>query len=591
MRWDGRVISRSHVWDDPAITSVLMCGTNCGVIVAYNIHSSDGLLRCVRPHAIIVGHSSRVASMCQCDPSIYRLCVASLSVDGTLSVISVEDSTVVLNQVGLFSENSHSVAAHEHNNRLILAAQAFGTIEVADAVEGTLILKISGFASIINGVHSHGQLHSVSCVDGSLALFSINHGGAGCVCTARWSAAFSRSILSPDLSYVLTIADRRWQLWDSDAILFERATPTPSDSFVAGHWISKYRFWVATLGGRVEVWDADSAAIDITRRTTCIPARYRVSGFYESQIIESSIVTAPPSDLPVVHDPPTFVFGNDQAAEFGAPVAVTVEGFVVTSPGPSELLVTNAHSAFRCHLETYFRSKYRGRCAIGDPIRHEARIGAGGEIYVDQQAIGDHLGVFRLYSPPVSEDVFFTFSEDGSVKAWDLTKQRRFFYDLAEPVSKVMWIEERSWIIVIDTESSFSVIDPKMMKSLLVANCHHSPIIDVTYANGLLHARCESTIYSWNIDGQLVSRRNLKQLKRLGQMNHLSDIESRSEPALREKSLETDFPTFCRVVPLIMPNCQTFAVVLNVFYFVQAFADYTKLPIKTNPAFLSLLLL
>jgi hypothetical protein len=39
-----------------------------------------------------------------------------------------------------------------------------------------------------------------------------------------------------------------------------------------------------------------------------------------------------------------------------------------------------------------------------------------------------------LFAPPIEEDVFFSFSQDGSVKGWDTTSARGEFYDLSEPV-------------------------------------------------------------------------------------------------------------------------------------------------------------
>jgi WD40 repeat protein len=169
-----------------------------------------------------------------------------------------------------------------------------------------------------------------------------------------------------------------------------------------------------------------------------------------------------------------------------------------------------------------------------------------------------------------------TFSTDVSIKEWNLKRELSRFYDLSEPVSRIIWVEERSWVICVGRQSSFSVINPVKMKSVLLCTGHNSPIIDVIYSNGLLHARCESSsIYSWNIDGQLVSKRKSKHLKRVG--------GSVPQPPV--------VPVFSKVVPLMMPNCQTFAVVLNVLEFLRLFGNCDTLPIRTDPSFKPLLFL
>jgi selenocysteine-specific translation elongation factor len=70
---------------------------------------------------LIFGHTFRMMSMIQCDSSNYHLCVASLSVDGIVSLISVEDLMIVLHN--LFLANSQCLIADATHSRLIFAVQ------------------------------------------------------------------------------------------------------------------------------------------------------------------------------------------------------------------------------------------------------------------------------------------------------------------------------------------------------------------------------------------------------------------------------------------------------------------------------------
>jgi hypothetical protein len=161
--------------------------------------------------------------------------------------------------------------------------------------------------------------------------------------------------------------------------------------------------------------------------------------------------------------------------------------------------------------------------------------------------------------------------------------QRGEFHDLSEPVRRVIWVPERPWVVCVGKRSSFSVLDPVKMKSILLCSGHNSPIVDVIYLNGLLHSRCESSaIYSWNIDGQLVSKRKSKRMKRIGQFAAMRApaISTASRPSAAARA--SGCRVFSRIVPLVMPNCQTFAVVLNVLEFLNGFTGCPELPLRHN---------
>ena len=588
------IIEKSAVWSDPNISSVLFGGTDCGTIVNYKICSENGKNASIQPLCLIFGHHSEITSLVSCHPLIYKSCVASLSTDGTLSLISVEDFTIIKNCESLFSENSRDLAPHESNNKLMLASQAFGTVEVADISNMTLILRISGFNSIITGVDSHRNLHTVSCADGSIAVFTIDPSCFDCLYNiGPRGDSFSQSLLSPNLTYLLVLTFDEWALYDSDVVLFSKKIQSPDDSFKSAKWVNDSMFYVATLSGRVEIWKVDmKTESQIFDRMKTSPGMFYSSSISENPPTEPKLIHNAPEDLKVIHDPPTLFYSLDGSDySFTCPTTVTTEGFIIKSPRPSFLVLNNKGTTLECDLSSFFTSKVRCRCAIGDPIRHEARVTVEGDIFLDSTRIGLHKGANLLFSPPKA-NCFFSFSSDGSVKAWG-EKFISSFHDLCEPVKDVTYIPSKEWLVVIGAMSAFSVISISKMSSILLCSGHNSPILEVIYSNGLLHSRCaSSSIYTWNIDGQLVSKRKSKILKRIGQISEISSsLMSRSEPSLHEKSIKLNIPTFSRIVPLIMPNCQTFAIVLDVFDFLQAYNNYESLNIQKDPIYLPLILL
>ena len=602
IKWDKAAVKNSDAWADPWVSSVLMCGTECGVVAAYRVRSNEGKLLNVEPLALIFGHNSSITSLVECEPLIYNASVASLSFDGTVSLISVEDLTIVLNQSCLFSENSLDLAAHETDPRLMLAAQAYGTVEVADIYDGSLIMIISGFSSILTRIRSHRGNHSVACVDGTISVFSVNESSAECLYTIRSTVAKETvlALMSPDMTYILVVTPHKWLLYDADEPFFEGVIKNRGDYFVKARWITNSKFYVYSVGGRIEVWELNRSDSDhIMSRVTLHKDRYYLSGIYEKRIIESHMYGAPkvkPEKCDCV--PKLTLAVENSTLGFDSPVAVTVEGFVVTSPSRSFLLFKGPDSDLSCSLMPYFKQTYNGRCAIGDPIRHEARIRADGDIFVDnfEMPIGHHPLAFRLFSPPGDHNWFFTFSKDGSIFQWDCdadnpNKKVAEYYDLNDTVSKACWIHEMNWLVCIGELDSFSVIDPKEATSILLCSGHNSHIVEVCYRDGLLHARCESSsVYTWNLDGQLVSRVKSKVMRRIGQTMDLHKSSSmKSDQSLAQKASEN--PSFSRIVDISMPNCQTFAVVFDVIEFLETCPNINLISNVERGAFLPLILL
>ena len=593
--WSGESESRltpslkkSEAWGDPFVSSVLMCGSECGVIVAYKIHSNEGKLIDICPLSLICAHSCCVVSIIRCDPLIYRVCCASLSIDGTLSIISVEDLTVVLNQPTMFSEGSVQLAAHESNPKMMLAIQPCGSIEVGDIYDGALIMTIAGFSSILNRIYSHGSLHSVSCIDGSLSVFTIvsEEMEPQCFFSVQNASVkdFSTSLLSPDLTYVLVFCPGKWALLDSQEPLFERTISNPADCFVHADWISCSRFYLYTLGGRVEIWEVDGFGdSQIFNRVKCVSAKFHATLLGETTSMTTLHIGETPETGPSKHGPPKLVHELQLQSEgIREPIIVTADGYIVTSPQSSCLKVYEpGGKQHKVSLYRYFKTKIRARCAIGDPVMYEARIGSDSNVYIGdfKNPIGEHEGAYMLYSPPIGSTVF-SFSEDGSIMQWEAkpmgkSRKKGEYFDLSEAVARVIWIgnEGKNWMVCIGTES-FCVIEPETRKSILLCSGHNSKIIDVVYADGLLHARCESSsIYSWNLDGQLVSKRKSKNLKRVGKINMALPRcrMARSEPVLYDQSNFDDGLGFYKVVSINIPNCQTFAVVFDVLEFLDSY--------------------
>lgn len=562
---DDDIFKESAFWSNPLISSVLFCGTAQGPIVAYQILTEENELSDVVPVCLLFGHKTRVVSITKTSSQLYSNCIGSLSVDGTLSLISVDDFTIYKNVNKLFSENSISLSSVDMNSRLMIAAQCYGVFEVADVEAGIILFKVSGFSSLIRNVVSYNQLFCVSCVDGTNSIFHIIEDSAKClfsfnVCD-KSDCSFIDSKLSPGLQYALILKHDKWILIDSSIILFEQKINDNNDYYIKSEWISNSLFFISTRNGIVEIWNVDvKNETQIFFRLNPIESIFNVNMDNSSYFIKSEYDNKP-KNLVVKHEIPKLKTSvkllNDLV---DSPIFVTPEELIIMSPNKSILKFhSQSGKELECNLSKYFNGSFISKCPIGNPIIHEARINNKYDIFLDDfmKPIGNHEGASILFSPPIEKLLFFSFSKDGSVKAWSKFLKASF-YDLFEPVKTFKWIKEKNWLIVIG-ETSFFVIDVNTMMSFILCTNHDSQIKDIIFESSYFHVKCQSNhVYTWNIKGNLVSKKISKNSFLLEENRNLQKKLSSSVPNINNFNQK-----FVKTLPIIMPNCQTFVIIFD----------------------------
>jgi len=596
VKWGKNSIPNSIIWSDNFISSILFGGTTTGTIIAYKIHSKNLELLDVYPICMICSHSSSITSIIECNSFIYSNCIASLSNDGTVSIISVEDLTVVLNQSKLFSEGSQYFASHEYNQDLLLASQAYGTIEVANVFDGSIIYRIYGFSSLITGISCHGSMHSINCADGSCYILGISDGTINYTFSVH-SQAESRIVLSPDFLHAVILTPKYWKLIGEGYEPYNKEIKRAHDSFVSVEWIDNIHFFVTTVSGKIEVWETTSKpSHDVSDVFNCNNHVLHIDSMNGKQVISPIITHENGNKGDLKKSPPNRISSNENSAGgINNIFIVTKDGFIVMSPGKSIIELRSEKCRYLCNLSSCFTSKYRCRCAIGDPIIHEARVNSQNEVFLDNWSspIGEHKDAFMLFSPPINGRYFLSFSRDGSIKIWT-NKCIETLNDLTEPVKSYYYIPERKFIVCIGQGVSFLVIDTNEWCSIALCSGHDSEIVEVVFKNGMFHSRTvSSSIYTWSIEGVMLSKRKCKMFKNIGSLKDIntSVTKSKSTPAMIHKVSAIEKKQFSKVLQLNIPNCQTFAVTLDVFGFVSSFDAFDRLPIRTDPQFFPLLLL
>ncbi|OHS94554.1 hypothetical protein TRFO_39263 [Tritrichomonas foetus] len=623
VKYDPKIIEDSETWNDHTLSNVIFAGTESGVILSHKIMSDKNNLISFEPFCFLFGHSTKITSFCNCKQKIYNSCITSLSQDGSISIISVYDQTVIKNIPYLFSENSQDISSHGKNSRFLVASQAFGTIEIADIFDETLLMRVSGFTSTIYTLTTHGQLTAVSCIDGSVGVFSINQSVECLYSFQRNENLPCFSIISPQLSFLLIITKEMWAIYATDNPLITKRINNENDSFTYGKWVNDSMFTIQTKNGHIEIWkvlkNQDTSVIDNmqTSKVQYLLNIDNVSRTLESQIINSPIFNDEKTSEGFKNDSGNedFVSLVWECDDIIGPFVVTDEGFLISSNSNSLLSCQNQDKKLIVDLTEIFKSEVVCRCAVGDPITNEAKILKDFSVFLNNKKIGNHQGANLLFSPGQGS-TFFSFSNDGSVKAWT-DSLIATFYDLCEPISKIKYIAEKGWIIVIGKQNTFSVINSLSMRSIVLCSGHNSPVIEVNYMGGLFHALCESTTcYSWNVEGKLVSKRMIKVSRPIKHILHANNKtttnfsqnqkESRSENNIssltenddhylnNKKGFENEGNNknnkFYKIVPLVMPNCQTYAISLDILSFLKIYNRFDSFHISTDPE-LSLLVL
>lgn len=519
---------KSEVWSDPDISNIVFAGTRKGVILSFKIYSTQNQIKRIEPLCFLFGHPAPISTIIKCKQDLYDPCVASLSRDGTVSLISVADQTIVKNARKLFSKDSQGLACHDTNSRLVIASQTFGTIEIADVYEEVLLMRIEGFTSTVHSLSSHGTLSAISCIDGSSDVFSISTHSTQCLYTFKRNDNPPCFLLfSPQLFYLLVISSSHWSVHISDLPIYQSQVDleTENDSYINGGWINDAMFFVQTQNGKVEIWKFNPEASNL--KTSVIENIKTSSGNFtvktkdnesliKTQIQNESLNESQEAEQRNAIRPPQLVY---QCNDVFGPIAITQEGFIISSKKgmSSSDSVSHLPSTIFCrdinnhevHFDFHdiYNSDVVCRCAVGDPPTGEAKITNDFSIWFNNKKIGEHQGARMLYSQGQAL-TFFSLSKDGSIKAWAEDQLISTFYGLNEPISKVKYIREKGWIIIIGKRDSFSVINARSMQSVALCTGHNSPVVNVKYRNGLFHALCKSAmLYSWNIEGKLVSKR------------------------------------------------------------------------------------
>lgn len=656
IKWNAKTeIARSEVWSDPEISNVIFAGTKTGVILTYKITSQNYQLKRIEPLCFLFGHSSPITSLVKCKQSLYDLCAASLSSDGTISIISVVDLTIIKNAEYLFSENSQDLTIHQTNMRLALASQTFGTIEIADIYDEKILMRVDGFTSTVYSLISYGTLNTVACIDGSMNVFAFNSKKIECLYSfKRNENPPCFSIFSPHFVFLLVVSSKQWSVHISNSSIYGEELKETDDFYSNAGWVNDSLFFLQTFNGCFEFWKFPK--IDPNEQASVIENLSINQSFFsvktkedvlliKTQMNNKKISVDDENELKKKFKKPKLVYKCNSVI---GPIAVTTEGFIISSKSfdnNSEKMKSvifckdTLNNTISFDLKSIYKSDVICRCSIGDPITSEARIMSDFSIWVNDKKIGTHTNAKMLFSPSKSS-AFFSFSKDGSVKAFSEDQFITSFYDLSEPITNVQYVNERDWIIVIGKYSSFSVISTRSMQSVALCTGHNSPVMNVSYSNGILHALCTSAmLYSWNVEGQLVSKRMVKFQKpvsEFGEMNsseNLMKLNKSNENQLKipkpvnkpiptspnqipkssslsnsscfyvenntifedlslfEDKEDFDSESFYKIKSLIMPNCQTYCIVLDVFKFLSSYQKFSSFNTMTNPElFLAVLL-
>lgn len=591
--WKKNPINNSKLWSDEFVSSILLAGTKNGTIVAYKILSNQNEIIDTFPLCLIFGHQTQIKCITSCSPFIYTKCVASLSKDGTLSLISIEDLTIILNRPNLFSENSNYLAKHGSRSDLMLASQAYGTIEVANIIDGAILMTISGFPSLISSITCHGTMHAISTFDGSVNIINVSDDvGYTFSYTHNENELYVVQAPSPDLTFILTLTDNHWTLQEINKEPYVSGPPPKGDSYSYCEWISNTMFYVKTFSGFVQIFEVPASkensyvfdGLECKKQYLFVQKGASKATRIEPLLIREKLEQ---QNLPKLA-PKELLSKMFALKHYEEPISATCEGFIVFSPGKSIIQIFSPTSSYACDLSKYFSGRYRARCGIMRPASHEARIDSEGNVFLDDftQRIGVHKGAFMLYSPPLPTKTFLSFSTDGSIYVWG--KTLNMINAMTEPVKSVQYVIQRKWIICIGT-FSFIVIDCADYVTVCMCDGHESPILEVTYVDGTFHARTEcSDLYVWSCESELIGKGRLLLGHDSGKTYLPNSISvQRSAGSM----LFVNEEKFSDIININMPNCQTFVVVTDIMDFVSVFDRFDELDVANDPKFLPIRML
>ena len=139
----------------------------------------------------------------------------------------------------------------------MIASQIYGTIEIANVIDGSIIMTISGFQSIISSITHHGSMHAISTYDGTVDVLSISENDAGFNFSTHYESesSFITQSPSPDLTFLLTLTDNFWEIIESGRQPFRSPPPQKGNSYSQCGWISTTKFFIRSFTGKVQIFE------------------------------------------------------------------------------------------------------------------------------------------------------------------------------------------------------------------------------------------------------------------------------------------------------------------------------------------------
>ena len=615
VKWPDQYNDNGELWENSNISHIVFAGAENGTIASFKIILNENHdLKTIEPLCFIFGHTSKITCFSNCKQKIYLKCVVSISKDGTISIISVIDQTIIKNIQKLFSQNSQYVSSHSKNNRLLLASQEFGTIELADIVDEVVLMRIEGFNSTIYSLYPRGSLVAISCIDGSLDIFSINQTAECLYSIRRYRENLPcYSLISPNLSYLLIITKSTWSIYNSDTPIFSHDCDDFDDEnefYINGSWVNDDMFYIKSKKGNIELWSIPKSKKSVIDTIQTVKCKYDVFTIDENITIESQIINEDNNGRNLNNKNQLEPFLVHKYTEIPGNVNLTDEGFIIFSDGLSKICVQYLENQINIDLESIFKSDIIAKYPLGDPVISEVIIKNDSSIWVDNKKVGSHEGANMLFSK--NENEFFSFSNNGSIKVWNRDGLLiQSFYDLCEPISKFKYLAEYNLLIIIGKVDSFSVIDLEDLTSVVLCTGHNSPIIDVILemnqseflnifqnsigstfdiynefennrlSSCLFHAYCESfTIYTWNYKSMIVSKWNEIIHRPLGVKN--------SDQYIINNLIGNKI---YKIVPMRMPNCHSYAIAFDVINFLQYQKKFDAFDLQNDPTLVYITLL
>lgn len=224
------------------VNYILFIGTTTGEIVSFIIYQKNSTFH-IKLFAIIDISKHKINSIVETQDYMNIHCIACLSDDGSISIISIIDQIVLAHYSAQFLFKSNFLCPAYIMPNTYIAMESDFKITFKNVFDTDPYLSISVFVPKIINIQSYNSYIIVYQANGNFVIFNKNYDSLSMELFYCIQAPYKNTIISPNISFFIIFDNNHWAVHDGTKIFYEHVE---NDDIINISWLDNTIFCVRT---------------------------------------------------------------------------------------------------------------------------------------------------------------------------------------------------------------------------------------------------------------------------------------------------------------------------------------------------------